>query len=203
MSQAAKPAIGSGIDERSRALMLKAALTVFFTMLLGISAQFKIPMPPDGVPQTLQTLVVAVAAMGLGARWGMASVLLYLAIGALGAGVFAEGKAGIGVLLGQTGGYLVGFLIAQPVIHGIIRRSDRTVRGWGAIVTAMLAGHIIIFVLGVLWLTFLRGREDETYTLMRGIKGGVIPFIPGMILKTIAAVMIGLAVWPRSCRKFW
>lgn len=203
MSQAAKPAIGSGIDERSRALMLKAALTVFFTMLMGISAQFKIPMPPDGVPQTLQTLVVAVAAMGLGARWGMASVLLYLAIGALGAGVFAEGKAGIGVLLGQTGGYLIGFLVAQPVIHGIIRRSDRTVRGWGAIVTAMLAGHIVIFVLGVLWLTFLRGREDETYTLMRGIKGGVIPFIPGMILKTIAAIMIGLAVWPRSCRKFW
>ena len=149
MSQAAKPAIGSGIDERSRALMLKAALTVFFTMLLGISAQFKIPMPPDGVPQTLQTLVVAVAAMGLGASWGMASVLLYLAIGALGAGVFAEGNAGIGVLLGQTGGYLIGFLVAQPVIHGIIRRSDRTVRGWGAIVTAMLAGHIVIFVLGV------------------------------------------------------
>lgn len=203
MSQAAKPAIGSGIDERSRALMLKAAMTVFFTMLLGMSAQFKIPMPPDGVPQTLQTLVVALAAMGLGARWGITSVLLYLAIGALGAGVFAEGKAGIGVLLGQTGGYLVGFVVAQPVIHGIIRRSDRTVRGWGAIVTAMLAGHIVIFVLGVLWLTFLRGREDETYTLMRGIKGGVIPFIPGMILKTIAAVMIGLAVWPRSCHKFW
>ena len=172
-------------------------------MLMGISAQFKIPMPPDGVPQTLQTLVVALAAMGLGARWGMASMLLYLVVCALGAGVFAEGKAGVGVLVGQTGGYLVGFLAAQPVIHGLIRRSDRTVRGWGAIVAAMLAGHIVIFVLGVLWLTFLRGREDETYTLMRGIKGGVLPFIPGMILKTFAAVMVGLAVWPRSCRKFW
>ena len=203
MSQAAKPAIGSGVDERSRAFLLKATLTLFFTMLMGISAQFKIPMPPDGVPQTLQTLVVALAAMGLGARWGMASMLLYLVVGALGAGVFAEGKAGVGVLIGQTGGYLVGFLAAQPVIHGLIRRSDRTVRGWGAIVAAMLAGHIVIFVLGVLWLTFLRGREDETYTLMRGIKGGVLPFIPGMILKTIAAVMVGLAVWPRSCRKFW
>ncbi len=203
MSQAAKPAIGSGVDERSRAFLLKATLTLFFTMLMGISAQFKIPMPPDGVPQTLQTLVVALAAMGLGARWGMASMLLYLVVGALGAGVFAEGKAGVGVLVGQTGGYLVGFLAAQPVIHGIIRRSDRTVRGWGAIVAAMLAGHIVIFVLGVLWLTFLRGREDETYTLMRGIKGGVLPFIPGMILKTFAAVMVGLAVWPRSCRKFW
>ena len=81
MSQAAKPAIGSGVDERSRAFLLKATLTLFFTMLMGISAQFKIPMPPDGVPQTLQTLVVALAAMGLGARWGMASMLLYLVVG--------------------------------------------------------------------------------------------------------------------------
>ena len=203
MSQAAKPAIGSGVDERSHALMLKATLAMFFTMLMSISAQFKIPMPPDGVPQTLQTLVVAVAAMGLGARWGMTSMVLYLVIGALGAGVFAEGRAGVGVLVGQTGGYLAGFIVAQPIINGIIRRSDRTVRGWGAIITAMLAGHIVIFVLGVLWLTFLRSREDETYTLLRGVQGGVIPFIPGMILKTFAAVMIGLAVWPRSCRKFW
>lgn len=203
MPQAAKPAIGPAVDERSRALMLKATFAMLFTMLMSISAQFKIPMPPDGVPQTLQTLVVALAAMGLGARWGMTSILLYILIGALGAGVFAEGKAGVGVLVGQTGGYLLGFVVAQPIISGIIRRSDRTVRGWGAIITAMLAGHVVIFVLGVLWLTFLRGREDEAYTLMRGIKGGVIPFIPGMILKTIAAVMIGLAVWPRSCRKFW
>lgn len=203
MPQAAKPAISSGVDDRSQALMLKAALAMLFTMMLSVSAQFKIPMPPDGVPQTLQTLVVAVAAMGLGARWGMASVLLYLVIGALGAGVFAEGKAGVAVLMGQTGGYLLGFLVAQPIISGIIRRADQTVRGWGAIVTAMLAGHIVIFVLGVLWLTFVRSREDETYTLVRGIQGGVLPFIPGMILKTIAAVMIGLAVWPRSCRKFW
>ncbi len=203
MPQAAKPAISSGVDDRSQALMLKAALTMLFTMMLSISAQFKIPMPPDGVPQTLQTLVVAVAAMGLGARWGMASVMLYLVIGTLGAGVFAEGKAGVGVLVGQTGGYLLGFLAAQPIISGIIRRRDATVRGWGAIVAAMLAGHVVIFVFGVLWLTFVRSQEDETYTLVRGIQGGVMPFIPGMILKTIAAVMIGLAAWPRSCRKFW
>lgn len=203
MSQAAKPALGSGLDERSSALILRAVLAMLFTMLLSISAQFKIPMPPDGVPQTLQTLVVALAAMGLGARWGMASVLLYIAIGALGAGVFAEGRAGPGVLLGQTGGYLAGFVAAQPMIAGIIRRRDGTVRGWVAIVTAMLAGHAVIFVLGVLWLTFVRSREDEAYTLMRGVKGGLVPFVPGMILKTIAAVMIGLCAWPNAVRRVW
>ena len=70
MPQAAKPAISSGVDDRSQALMLKAALAMLFTMMLSVSAQFKIPMPPDGVPQTLQTLVVAVAAMGLGMTVG-------------------------------------------------------------------------------------------------------------------------------------
>ena len=203
MPQTAKPALGSGLNERSQELMLKAALAMLTTMLLSISAQFKVPMPPDGVPQTLQTLVVAVAAMSLGGRWGMASVLLYIAIGALGAGVFAEGRSGVVVLLGQTGGYLAGFVVAQPVIAGIIRRRDGTVRGWGAIVTAMLVGHAVIFVLGVLWLTFVRSREDETYTLMRGLQGGFVPFIPGMILKTVAAVMIGLCAWPHAVRRYW
>jgi len=183
--------------------MLKAALAMLFTMMLSVSAQFSIPLRPLGVPFTLQTLVVALAAMGLGARWGMASMLLYIAIGALGAGVFADGKAGISVVIGQTGGYLLGFIVAQPVIHGIIRRADGTVRGWGAIVSAMTAGHAVIFLLGVTWLTILHHREDDAFTLMDGIRGGFIPYIPGTIIKTIAAVMIGLAVWPRSCRKFW
>ncbi len=185
-------------NEASLAILRKLAAAGFFTFLLSLSAQFKIPMPPDGVPQTLQTLVVALAAMGLGGRWGMLSVLMYIAIGALGAGVFSEGKAGIGVLVGQTGGYLLGFVIAQPVISSIIRRKDNTVRGWAAIVTAMLAGHAVIFLIGVPWLAHVR-----EFSIGRAIQGGFVPFIPGMIVKTIAAVFIGLAVWPRSARRFW
>lgn len=185
-------------NEASLAILRKLAAAGFFTFLLSLSAQFKIPMPPDGVPQTLQTLVVALAAMGLGGRWGMVSVLMYIAIGALGAGVFSEGKAGIGVLVGQTGGYLLGFVIAQPVISSIIRRKDNTVRGWAAIVTAMLAGHAVIFLIGVPWLAHVR-----EFPIGRAIQGGFVPFIPGMIVKTIAAVFIGLAVWPRSARRFW
>lgn len=185
-------------DEGSLSLLRKFAAAGFFTFLLSLSAQFKIPMPPDGVPQTLQTLVVALAAMGLGGRWGMVSILMYLVIGTLGAGVFSEGQAGIGVLLGQTGGYLLGFLVAQPVISSIIRRRDGTVRGWGAIVTAMLAGHAVIFLLGVPWLAHVREFPFE-----RALQGGFTPFVPGMVVKTIAAVMIGLAAWPRSARRIW
>lgn len=190
-------------NEATLAFLRKLAAAGFFTFLLSLSAQFKIPLPPDGVPQTLQTLIVVLAAMGLGGRWGMVSMLMYIVIGALGAGVFSEGRAGIGVIVGQTGGYLLGFVVAQPLISSIIRRKDNTVRGWAAIVTAMLAGHAIIFLFGVPWLTYIHSREDATYDLARGIKGGLVPFIPGMIVKTIAAVCIGLAAWPRSVRRFW
>ncbi len=185
-------------SDGAMSLLSKAVLAGSFTFLLGLSAQFKIPMPPDGVPQTLQTLVVAIAAMGLGGRWGTISILLYLIIGALGAGVFSEGQAGVGVLMGQTGGFLFGFLLAQPVIASIIRRRDGTVRGWGAIVSAMLAGHAVIFLIGVPWFAVVRD-----FTLVRAFQGACFPFLPGMLIKTIAAVFIGLACWPNSARRFW
>lgn len=203
MSQAAKPNVRAGLDDRSQTLMLKATLAMLFTIMMSISAQFSIPLRPLGVPFTLQTLVVAVAAMGLGSRWGMASMLLYVAIGALGAGVFADGKSGVAVVVGQTGGYLAGFVVAQPVISGIIRRRDGTVRGWGAIVTAMTAGHAVIFLLGVTWLTIIHSRADDSFTLIDGIRGGFVPYIPGTIVKTIAAVMIGLCAWPNAVRRVW
>ena len=187
---------------RSDPHTLAALMTIFqsllFAWLTGISALVAVPLPPYGVPMTLQTLVVIVGAMGLRVRVGMAGMLLYIVVGWLGAGVFASGRAGIEVILGQTGGYLLGFLVCQPVIAGIVRRKDRTVRGWGAIITAMIAGHAVIFLLGVPWLAVVRH-----VSIVGAINGGFVPYIPGMILKTIAAVMIGLAVWPRSCRKFW
>jgi biotin transport system substrate-specific component len=193
----------SWFDEASASLAARLGLMVSGTAVMSLSAQFKLPMPPDGVPQTLQTLVAVVAAMGLGARWGAGSMLLYLAVGAAGAGVFAEGKAGVGVLLGQTGGYLVGFVLSQPVIAALVRRGDGTVRGWGALATASLAGHAVVFACGVPWLTYVRGLDDPGYTLWRGVEGGLLPFVPGMILKTIAAVLIGMTFWPRSARRFW
>lgn len=178
--------------------MVRLAGMLTFTLLTGLGAQVAVPLPPYGVPQTLQTLVVALAAMGLGARWGMASMALYMMMGWVGAGIFAGGEAGLGVLLGQTGGYLLGFIVAQPVISGLIRRCDGTVRGWGALVAAMLAGHAVIFALGVPWLAVVR---DVPFA--DALHGGCVIFLPGMVVKTAAAVLIGLAAWPRSVRRFW
>lgn len=169
-----------------------------FTLLTGLGAQIAIPLPPDGVPMTLQTLAVVLAALCLGPVWGTGSMLLYVVIGVVGGGVFAQGEAGLDRILGQTGGYLIGFVACQPVITSIVRRKDGSVRGWGAMVLAMLAGHLVIFAIGVPWLGVVR-----EFGPVRAMQGGLFPFIPGMIVKTVIAVLIGRAVAPWAMKRIW
>ncbi len=179
-------------------LELRILATLLFTFLVTLGAQVAIPLPPDGVPMTLQTLAVVMAALCLGPRLGVASMALYLVVGIVGAGVFADGSAGLGVLGSQTGGYLLGFIACQPVITTIIRRRDGSVRGWGAMVLAVLAGHMVIFAVGVPWLAAVRG-----FGLWRAIEGGFFPFVPGLLLKTAIAVVLGRYAAPRAMRRIW
>lgn len=176
----------------------RVAGVTLFTLLTGFGAHLAIPLPPDGVPMTLQTLAVILAAMCLGPKLGIASMLGYLVVGFLGAGWFAGGNAGLEVLFGQTGGYLVGFVLCQPIVFRIIRRRDGSVRGWGAIALASLAGHAVIFAVGVPWLAVVRG-----FSLARAIEGGFVPFIPGLIVKTVLAVLIARWAIPRAARRLW
>ncbi|MEZ6241590.1 MAG: biotin transporter BioY [Phycisphaerales bacterium] len=177
---------------------LRLAGTLLFTFLTSLAAQIAIPLPPDGVPLTLQTLAVVLAALCLGPRLGIASMVLYLLVGMVGAGIFADGSAGLAVLMGQTGGYLVGFVACQPVITTIIRRKDGSVRGWGAMVLGVLAGHLVIFAFGVPWLAYVRG-----FTPLRALEGGFFPYIPGMLLKTGIAVVLGRLAAPWAMRRVW
>lgn len=184
----------AGIDPRVRA----ALEVVFFTVFLGFAAQVAVPLPPDWVPQTLHTLVVLIAALRLGPVLGTTSMSLYALIGLVGLPVFAGFGHGPAVLVGQTGGYILGFILCQPAVHWIVRRKDGTVRGWLAMVAAMTAAHAVIFAVGVPWLAVVRG-----FSLMRAIEGGFVPFIPGTIVKTLVAVLIGRYVSPLTWKKAW
>ena len=185
---------------RSRRLEgeLAAFKMLLFTLLVGLGAQVAVPLPPDGVPMTLQTLFVVLAALCIGPKLGTGAMLLYIATGMIGAGVFAQGEAGLAVLAGQTGGYFVGFVACQPVIHALVKRPDGSVRGWLALVAAVLAGHLVIFAVGVPWLGFVRG-----FTVERALAGGFYPFVPWMLVKAALAVLIGLRVHPRAVRRLW
>jgi len=136
---------------------------------------------------------------------GFASVALYLVMGILGISVFGEGKAGLPVLLGQTGGYLLGFLFCQPIAHMIIRREDGRVRGWLAIVIAGLAVHMTIFAFGVPWLHWIRGIDPEADPITWGnaVYYGFVVFIPGMLLKTGIATVIAVWALPSVSRTLW
>ncbi len=186
---------------------MRAAMIGLFALLAGISAQIQFPMPPLGVPQTLQTLVVILAALHLGPRWGVVSMLIYVLVGAIGAPIFSRGGAGMAVILGQSGGYILGFILSQPIIAHCVRKPDGSPRGWGAIVLASLAGHAVVFAIGVPWLYVVRtlGADPtlEALTWKDAIYGGFIVFIPATFIKTIIAVLIARASLPWAMRKIW
>ncbi|MEQ9096867.1 MAG: biotin transporter BioY [Phycisphaerales bacterium] len=169
-----------------------------FALLTAFGAHVAVPLPPDGVPMTLQTLFVVLAALCLGPRAGSMSMLLYIGAGVVGVPLFAEESVGLGVILGQTGGYIVGFLACQPVVGMIVKDRNGMPRGWLAIVLAVLAAHMVVFAIGVPWLAIVRD-----FSLGRAIEGGMVPFLPGMVIKSVIAVLVGLAVAPWCVRRVW
>ena len=162
---------------------VKAFLVVVGSLLLATSAQFKIPLYP--VPVTGQTLVVLLIGMVYGPRLGGVTIAVYLLQGVMGLPVFAGGAFGIATLLGPTGGYLGGFLIAAIVMGVLAERG----MGRGIISTtiAMMIGNIVIYIAGASWLASFVGAE-------KALTAGVLPFLYGDVLKlTVAAGLMPVA----------
>lgn len=158
-------------------------LALLGSVLLTLSAKLQVPFYP--VPMTMQTLVVLLLGMALGARLGAAAVLLYLAEGAIGLPVFAGTPAkgvGIAYMLGPTGGYLLGFLLAAGLAGWLVERR----RDWAGLAAAVVAGMITIYVPGVLWLSGFVGMDGA-------VSLGVVPFLFGDLLKAVLATVLGLA----------
>jgi biotin transport system substrate-specific component len=124
----------------------------------------------------------------LGSRWGTASIAVYLLVGSLGLPVFANGKGGLAILLGPTGGYLIGFLPAVFIIGFI---SEKFRQRFIYDIIAMLCGTIVIYALGVLQLKIVLGK-----TWMVTLAMGIFPFIVFDIVKIVAAAATARAVRP-------
>lgn len=192
-------------DTSNDRLLHRMAAVPMMTLIIIICSHIAIPTAPLGIPITLQTLGVLLCALALGPRLGFASIALYLIMGIAGVGVFGEGQAGLPVLLGQTGGYLLGFLFCQPVAHGIIKREDGSIRGWLAIFIAGIAVHMVVFLFGVPWLHWIYSIDTklDPMTWNQSIYYGFLVFIPGMILKSGIATVLGLWLLPSVARKIW
>lgn len=166
-----------------RRTLARAAGVAAFALLIALAAQARAYLPGSPVPHTMQTLAVVLAGVSLGPWLGIASVALYLLVGAIGLPVFAAGNWGPLALLGSTAGYLVGFVAAQPVIHAVMRRGAHSPL---SVALASLAGHAVILTLGAAWLLISTPIDAATALAI-----GVAPFLVGTALKTVLAA--GLA----------
>ena len=173
-------------DTRRNARLYDVSLIVGGSLAVGLSAQVALPLAFSPVPITGQTLAVLLVGALMGRVRGGVVMLLYLAEGVAGLPVFAGGGAGAAHLLGPTGGYLVGFVVAATVTGYLAERGwDRR---FGTTLAAMLLGTVAIFVIGLAWLGLFTGTESL-------LAMGLYPFVPGAIAKIIVAAALVPQGW--------
>lgn len=175
----------------ARSIAANITMVVAGAALTAGAAQIVIPMWP--VPITGQTFAVLLVGTTLGALRGALSMVLYIALGALGLPIFTEGSAGWQVIAGPTGGYLVGFVLAAVLTGWLAQRSwDRKIVGAGV---AFLAGTAVIYAVGLPWLAVALGQLGYPNDLGATLQSGLLPFVPGDILKAIAAGVLLPVTW--------
>jgi biotin transport system substrate-specific component len=163
--------------------MVKAAL---LAALIAATSQLSIPQPFSAVPITLQVFFVLLAGAVLGPLYGSLSMVVYVLLGLAGLPVFANGGSGIGTLVGPTGGYLIGFILATGVIGWIVSAGKASM---AQILLAMGAGIIVIYTCGVMQLSFV-----AKMAIGQAIIAGAGPFIVLDFAKAIVAALVAKRV---------
>ena len=151
------------------------------TAVTCVLAPFSLPIGP--VPISLTNLAIYFALYALGMKKGSISYLVYLLIGLVGLPVFSGFTSGPGKLFGPTGGYLIGF-IPMAVIAGIV--IDRYIDKKLICLLGMIAGTAVCYALGTAWLAYQAGMGFQA-----ALMAGVIPFIPGDLVKMVLAMLFG------------
>ncbi|WP_068985591.1 MULTISPECIES: biotin transporter BioY [Lysinibacillus] len=161
-------------------------LAAFGAAIIAVLAQVSIPLPFSPVPITGQTLAVGLIVTILGTRLGTFSVLIYILLGAVGLPVFSGMSGGFAILVGPTGGYIVGFLVTAVIMGLYLDKFGITI--FHAII-ANLIGMVVTLAFGTAW---LKVAADLSWTA--AFMGGVAPFIVVGILKAVLAAWVGVIV---------
>ncbi|MEM1101156.1 MAG: biotin transporter BioY [Pseudomonadota bacterium] len=177
-----------GPSEGAAKLIKQIVLVVLGIAALAILAKVKVPMWP--VPVTMGTFAVLTIGAAYGPRLGFATILGYMIIGALGFDVFASSSAenfGLTYMMGGTGGYLVGYVLATLALGYFARLGwDRSMLKMAA---AMLVGNALIYIPGLLWLGQLYGWDQPI------LQWGLTPFLVGDALKLALAALLVPGLW--------
>ncbi|MFT4717326.1 MAG: biotin transport system substrate-specific component [Paracoccaceae bacterium] len=176
--------------EGSALWVKRVVLVVLGIAVLAISAKIKVPMWPSPVPITMGTFAVLTIGAAYGPRLGLTTIVGYLLIGMLGYDVFANSTAdanGLTYMMGGTGGYLVGFVLATLALGYAARLGwDRNVFQLAGV---MFVGNVLIYIPGILWLAHLYTWEKPI------LEWGLTPFLIGDGFKLVLAALLVPAVW--------
>ena len=142
-----------------------------------------ITIPLGAIPVTLQTMAVCLVCGLFGLKRGLSATVIYILTGALGVPVFSGFKGGAGVLLGATGGYIIGFVFTALIV-GIV--SDKSERLW-ALAASMTAGVAVCYAFGTAWFMLVYSKD---MSLSKALALCVIPFIIPDIIKIIIASLL-------------
>ncbi len=165
-----------------------AVFASLFTALIIVGAYISFDI--GGAPFVLSNLFILMAGTLLGIKWGVISVSLYVLLGAAGLPVFSRGGAGISHILGPTGGFIIGFLIAVIVTAIICSKNNKTGKSKSKVFTmildftAMLSGLIVMYLIGLPWFGFTKGMGISQVLGIFGI------FIVFDIIKIVIALFI-------------
>ncbi|MEM6728097.1 MAG: biotin transporter BioY [Pseudomonadota bacterium] len=177
-----------GPQEGAKRLAVQVGLVVLGIVALAVFAKIKVPMWP--VPITMGTFAVLTIGAAYGPRLGLVTILGYLIIGALGFDVFASSSAeanGLSYMMGGTGGYLLGYVLATLALGWAARRGwDRSIL---MMALAMLIGNALIYIPGLLWLGQLYGWDQPI------LAWGLTPFLVGDAVKLALAALLVPGLW--------
>ena len=153
-----------------------------FTAIIMTVGQLSIPMP-YGVPMTLQTLIIPIAGIVLGAKKGTLATIVYILIGTVGLPVFSGFKGGLGVTFGPTGGFILSFPIIA-LLAGLGARNNKLTLAAG-----LVAGASVNYICGMLMYSFVMSCSLQVaYTAC------VLPFIPVTVVKMILSGVLGISI---------
>lgn len=162
-------------------------------LFVALFAQISIQLPFTPVPITGQTFAVLLVAASMGLVHGTLAMVMYLAMGVFGIPVFADRAHGWDEVAGATGGYLVGFVLAGLLVGFLAER--RWDRNFSSSVSAMLTGNVLVFTVGLVWLSVWLGDNGYPNGLNAVLENGLYPFVPGEILKLYLAGALLPAAW--------
>jgi biotin transport system substrate-specific component len=176
------------VGERVSPMLRNLVFVLAGAALIYLTARVAVPIPGNPVPVTLQNFGVLLVGGALGMRRGGIAAFLYVALGLVGLPFFAEGKGGLQVVFGATGGYLVGFVLAAALVGRLAEFGwDRRI---GGSIGATLLGTLVIYAVGIPWLAVAAGMAPGV-----AIEKGLLPFVVFDTVKLLAVATVFPAAW--------